>query len=699
MKKIVLGICVATGILAAACGGHPASNPKLLELEREVLLSPREQADSLMKEARRLRYDDVSRNLEKVLKARDYGAAEQFDSSYRALLDVATFCRMRQSDQRIYNIMSYVENTFATNILYSTSSADDGSPSTLVRHLSKELNGIASDNPSEMAATAYLKAVDYAQKAESPSRIPLIYYNLSMVYSGKAEPATAAFYCRKALFAADSIGWSVKQSAFIYLALAESYVGMRDPEHALQALKKGETVYDMLPPEDRAMLYRTYAKAYVSLGKNELASSYCRKALDEIKKSDVGADYSYYSILMQYVDCTIKLGKDLRRLSQYVNESEKFFTGVGDKDNVLYAGVLGLRIATAEHNTAEAGRRIKKLLADGIETGLATGDTQQAWYSAVDTYYRQLGALDKAYPYYQKSVALDDSIRGFAQKQYVANLGMEYRMDTLNLSHKLSEQRQQGEIRDLNWKYLTATMAGVVVALCFVGYFVYSRRRRMLQHEQYLSNMNRLKMQNIRNCISPHFTFNILNREILLSPENGEVYNRLMNLAHLLRRSLDATSQIAIPLSQELDFTQAYIKTLQECGKKFAFELHVDGTIDGKNTLIPSMIIQIPVENAVKHGFTGEPGTTAWKIDITVSDKQSGIGIDIVNNGETYSPFNAGDGKTGKGIGMQVIYQSLLMMNQKNKEKITFTISDRRGENESGTRVSVYVPYKFDYSV
>lgn len=698
MKRLVLVICTAASILAAACGGKPSEDSKLLELERQVLLNPRTQADSLLREARRLRNDEVSRCLEEVLKARDYGAAEQFDSSYRALSAVAASCRRQPSGKRIYNILSYVENTLGSNILYSSSSADAGTPSAALRQLSKELNGYASDNASDMAVTAYTKAIDYSQKAGCASRIPLIYYNLSMIYSGKGDPATAAYYCRKALFAADSIGWSARQAAFIYLPLAESYVNMRDVDHALLALKQGETVYEVLPPDDRALLYQTYAKVYSQKGQDALALEYCQKALDETKKGDVGVDYSYYSTLMQYVDCAIGGGKDLPRLRRYAGESRAFFAKLGDKDNELYAGILELRLALAGHQTAEAAAIVKRLATEGVETNLTTQETRLAWYRALDAYYRQAGELDEAYPCYKKAVALDDSIRGFAQTQYVANLGMEYRMDTLRLNHKLSEQKQQGEIRTLSWKYLTATMAGTVVALCFIGFLVYTRRSRLLQHERYVSEVNRLKMQNIRNCISPHFTFNMLNREILLSPENGEVYKRLMNLAHLLRRSLDATNQVAIPLSQELDFTKTYVKTLQECGKTFGFHLHMADSIDAEHTLIPSMIIQIPVENAVKHGFTGEDSKGDWAVDITIADKQTGISIDIVNNGEAYSPFNC-EATEKRGIGMQVIYQSLLLMNRKNKEKITFTIGRNDTEKDVGTRVSIYVPYHFDFSM
>lgn len=699
MKKIIAGVCIVASVIGLnACKNSSSETKRLEDLEREALIHPRAQADSLMRLAKNIRNDEVTRMLELALKARDYGAAEEFDSSSMALLKVADFCRNRQPSKRLYNLLSYTENTFASNILYSSSSAEVDKPDSLLMRLSTLLNGFASKDVSEMAVIAYKKAIDYAQKAESPSRIPLIYYNLSQVYSGKGEPSSAAYYCRKALFAADSIGWSRDQSAFIYLTLGESYANLGDYESARKALGKGATVYDMLPPEDRATLYQNYGKIYSREGHRSEALVYFRKALDEIKRGNVGIDYSYYSILMQYVECAIPSGQNLPLLRRDINESIRFFGKLGDKDNELYAKVLLLKLALEEHKNDEVRRIIKEAVAEGIETNATTAETKLAWYKAMDAFYRLSGHLDKAYPYYHKSVELDDSIRGFTQKQYVANLGMSYRQDTTLLNHKITDQQQKSEIRELSWKYMTVMLAGAIVALGFAGYFIYSRRRRAMQQQQYLSNMNRLKMQNIRNCISPHFTFNMLNREILLSPENGEVYNRLMDLAHLLRRSLDATSQIAIPLSQELDFTQTYVKTLKECGKDFAFHLHVADSIDKDNTLIPSMIIQIPVENAVKHGFSGENKVDDREIDVTVGDTGTGISIEIVNNGMTYSPFD-GDGKIEKGIGMQVIYQSLLMMNMKNKEKITFTISDRHREHAPGTRVSIYIPYHFDYSV
>lgn len=693
---------MGTSLAAAVFGLNGCKNDhrdmkQLESLEREALLRPRAQADSLMRLAKGIRNDDITRMLELAMKARDYGAAEQFDSSSAALLKIAGFCRNTKPSKRLYNLLAYVENTFGSNILYSSSSAEVQSPDPLTARLSVTLNGFASKDPSEMAVTAYKKAIDYAQKAESPSRIPLTYYNLSQVYSGKGEPSSAAYYCRRALLTADSIGWSTRQSAFLYLALGESYTSLGDFDSARRTLDKGATVYNLLPPEDRATLYQNYGLIYSSEGDRRKALGYFRKALDEIRKGHVGIDYSYYSILMQYVECAIASGRTTADIRRHIGESIRFFSKLGDKDNELFAKVLLLELATKEGKREEARHIMREARAEGIETNLTTAETKLAWYKAGDAFYRSSGHPEKAYPCFRKATALNDSIRGITQKQYVANLEMSYRQDTTLLNHKITEQEQKSEIRELNWKYLAATMAGALVTLCFAGYFFYNRRRRTLQQQQYLINMNRLKMQNIRNCISPHFTFNMLNREILLSPENGEVYNRLMDLAHLLRRSLDATNQIAIPLSQELDFTQTYIKMLKECGKDFTFHLQVSDSIDREKTLIPSMIIQIPVENAVKHGFTDE-GDINRKLDITIEDKGTGIGIEIVNNGTTYSPFAYG-GKNKKGIGMQVIYQSLLMMNMKNKEKITFTISDRSREHACGTRVSIYIPRHFDYSV
>lgn len=132
---------------------------------------------------------------------------------------------------------------------------------------------------------------------------------------------------------------------------------------------------------------------------------------------------------------------------------------------------------------------------------------------------------------------------------------------------------------------------------------------------------------------------------------------------------------------------------LQGTGNPFTFRLREEGEIRAEDIKVPSMIIQIPVENAIKHGFQGIEGEGV--IDLLLKDVQTGIEITIRNNGRKYTPFTTTNHPNSTGTGLKVIFQSITLMNTRNKEQITFNI--REGEEEAGTVVAIYIPYRYSY--
>ena len=116
-----------------------------------------------------------------------------------------------------------------------------------------------------------------------------------------------------------------------------------------------------------------------------------------------------------------------------------------------------------------------------------------------------------------------------------------------------------------------------------------------------------VRMENIRNRVSPHFIFNVLNREIN-SHSNGYSEN-MRQLVKLMRRNLELTEHLCVTLDEELDFVHTYIDLERKSmGDTFALSLHVDKTIDLTREILPSMMIQIPVENAIKHALREKQG-------------------------------------------------------------------------------------------
>lgn len=263
--------------------------------------------------------------------------------------------------------------------------------------------------------------------------------------------------------------------------------------------------------------------------------------------------------------------------------------------------------------------------------------------------------------------------------------------DTTHLKNRITITNLKNEIKTLQLEIAL----GVILILGLVVYFIEYKRRvkknQQQEFKQHIYEISKLKMQNIREKISPHFLFNVLNNEINQHPESTSEHQRLIRLTRLLRKGLDLSNRFAIPLSEELDFVSNYVALLQDTGKQFTFSLHKNGNVD--DLQIPSMMIQIPVENAIKHGFANLNQT--GHIDLIIEEACRGVNIHINNNGHKYSPFAPSNNKLeSTGTGLRIIYQSIQLLNTHNKEKITFQILPGQ---EEGTAISIFIPYQYSY--
>ena len=114
-----------------------------------------------------------------------------------------------------------------------------------------------------------------------------------------------------------------------------------------------------------------------------------------------------------------------------------------------------------------------------------------------------------------------------------------------------------------------------------------------------------LRMENIRNRVSP-FHFNILNRE--MGNYTDEQAGNMRGLVKLMRRNLELTEQLCVTMAEELDFVNTFINLEREAlGDSFILSTSIDAAIHLDQKL-PSMMIQIPIENAIKHALKDKEG-------------------------------------------------------------------------------------------
>lgn len=297
----------------------------------------------------------------------------------------------------------------------------------------------------------------------------------------------------------------------------------------------------------------------------------------------------------------------------------------------------------------------------------------------------------------KRDCRLDDSIRSERVQTRVAELDMRYRQDTIVLRKEMQIQRQAGEVKALKLSVYIWVLVCVLLVAGTGGIIWYMRKKREFLRERFFRQINRVRMENLRSRISPHFTFNVLGREINQFTGSEDVKNNLLELVKYLRRSLELTEKLSVSLQDELDFVRSYINLERgRVGEDFTATVTVEEGLDASRVMIPSMIIQIPVENAIKHGLVGKDGEK--ELTIHVSHEKNGICITICDNGRGYLP-HVTSATRGTGTGLKVLYQTIQLLNTKNKsDKIRFEITNRNS-GQTGTLVSVYIPFRFSYDL
>jgi len=262
---------------------------------------------------------------------------------------------------------------------------------------------------------------------------------------------------------------------------------------------------------------------------------------------------------------------------------------------------------------------------------------------------------------------------------------------------RLMLQQQQIDHHRMTNRWIAAMLAAAVMAIALILSFMKIRQRRQrLKDLTVRQQIVSLRMMNTRNRITPHFIFNALNHE-MLSRLNGSPSD-LNALTQLLRMGIEQADILQTTLEEEINFIDYYVSIeKQQLGDGFKYTKTIDADVDIATVRLPSMTIQIFVENAIKHGLRPmkpQPGE-ARELHIRASRHgDSATLIEVTDNG-----CGMAGGKTpAPHTGIRIIKQTIQMLNEKNRQQITFGIESPEGECGKGCRSWIMLPDDYDYT-
>ena len=594
----------------------------------------------------------------------------QPDSARLLLAQAGNFCR-RQSEKssRLHELEGYLYNYSAVML---------------------------QENNDRDSAIVYLhKAYDALAKSRSQSKLPDICINLADNYFQNGDCPQAITWYRKALLAADSLGTSSETSHAIYSGMARVYTEIENFTLADHYYRLAEKDYEHLSPYERFFFANTRGNYYHITKQHQealpwfhrahhLAHTFKNGSYRAIAESNLGETY----LLMGRNDSAHyfldKAGEYLLANNQANASMRFYFDG-------LYAS-----LALQSNDLDEAQR----LLSKPYDLRTISPNYVYMRNKRLEELYARKGDYAQAYAYSKLVQQYDDSLRNIKALRNIAEIDSRYRQDTLLLHRDVLIAHNKAKALQFRNLSMTLTFTLILLVAIVGASIIHGRHKREHYFAKQMMVITQLRMENVRNRISPHFIFNTLNVIIPALRQYESLAQPLHLLVKSIRNNLLISEKMAITLTEEIGIVHNFLELKRSISKDFPqvhWNIHPD---TDPSALIPSMIIQIPVENAVKYAFA-QSGQKEKRLTIAAKQTDGNLLIHIEDNGIGYTPGRYADNGKGTGTGLKVLFRTIELLNTQNTQKIKIKIDNLRDTNNAlhGTRVLVEIPPNFNYKL
>ena len=316
--------------------------------------------------------------------------------------------------------------------------------------------------------------------------------------------------------------------------------------------------------------------------------------------------------------------------------------------------------------------------------------------------YRDIGDYGKSAENYERYVAVVDEL--YVKKEQELSQAARFskeialkqnRITSLETEKELNDSRYQlafenQELIEKNSKVQQWIIGSLGVIALLLLYTAYNQRKTARQ-QKYANNL--LALKSLRTQMNPHFIFNALNsvNSFIASSDERAANKYLSEFSQLMRSVLENSEEDFIPLAKEIELLELYTKLEHFRFKdKFEYTISVDEAMNVSDFVIPPMLLQPYVENAVWHGlrYKEEKGNLAIRFDrldsetVEITIEDDGIGRDRSKELKTDHQ------KKQKSKGMGNIKKRIAILNEMYKDKVDVHISDLL-EDASGTKVQL----------
>jgi two-component sensor histidine kinase len=515
------------------------------------------------------------------------------------------------------------------------------------------------------------------------------------LHSKGGEQDSARHYFNKALELAPKLAAQPElvewNRAMILHNLAATYVG-EDPVKELEYYERSDSIFQQLDNKDnQTRLWLDLAQYYtVSRWEPEFADSlllYCLDYGESNKDIDLlGKAYQFRGFLYQQKFFYFEKENDFNVALKMLRKSLELPL----QDAYFSYELLGSCFHDSwaidvDESHADSAIYYYKLALENASKAGSIAVMQSIGHDLFKLY---------RYDNYLHKDALQVSIDSFLDSNYKTVV------DTITLNAKTAYQRiNEVEQRDLRLsttiKRRNQQVASLAIVLTLLVLFIIFLQR--LQNRRLKAEMSALRAQ-----INPHFISNSLNAiENLVNKGNTRAASKyLVHFSRLSRHILNGSASGVVSLAQELKTLKHFLALEQlRFSDKLSYDIEIDPSVDTEAVIIPSMIFQPYVENAIWHGI--KPKSEGGHINVFVTKEEKILKCIITDNGigrEEAARRKAVSLIKQKSMGMQITKDRLKSMGKVSGPALQIEDLYAKDGTAAGTKVILRFPYKYGKS-
>ncbi len=432
--------------------------------------------------------------------------------------------------------------------------------------------------------------------------------------------------------------------------------------------------------------------AYEGLGQLDRAIEFYKRSLavNEKLNNTTGMSICYTCLGTAY-----QKKKNYPLAMEYLQKALAINDKVDEKIHVADSYISIGRLLNDEGKYEEA----RKYLQQAIDLGLKWGfkSTLMEAYKSMGDNYQRAGNLTLAMDNNNYSILYKDSL--LREKSSTEFAQMQTLHDVHQKDNQIKQLQQEQDLSQLRIRRnlaLAIALAGFLFML-IVGGFFYIRHRNLQANRQTLQ----LELRSLRSQMNPHFIFNSLSsiHRYIWSNNQEEASDYLTKFSKLMRMILDNSQHTFIPLNREVESLRLYLDLeALRCNNMFDYSISVEDHINEEEVLIPPMIIQPYVENAIWHGLVHRK--EKGMLDITIGLKGKVLEVTVTDNGigrKMAMEIKEKKDRMHNSMGMKVTEGRIALIRKINNTKdANVEIHDLQDNGQAtGTRVRIVLPAEF----